>query len=93
MTLLFINLDIDRPKAMALGVSMDEINATLSTMFGSEYIGDFMHGSQIRRVIVQADGKNRLNLDDVRNLRVKSTSGNLVPLAAFVKWSEVLQWC
>lgn len=80
-----INLDIDRPKAMALGISMDEINATLSTMFGSEYIGDFMHGSQIRRVIVQADGKNRLNLDDVRNLRVKSSGGNLVPLAAFIK--------
>lgn len=79
-----INLDIDRPKAMALGITMDEINATLSTMFGSEYIGDFMHGSQIRRVIVQADGKNRLNIDDVRNLRVKSSSGNLVPLAAFV---------
>ncbi|MCB5186301.1 multidrug efflux RND transporter permease subunit [Methylobacillus gramineus] len=79
-----ISLDIDRRKAMTLGVSMDEINATLATMFGSDYIGDFMHGTQIRRVIVQADGKNRLELDDVRKLRVRSSNGNLVPLASFV---------
>lgn len=80
-----ITLDIDRRKAMTLGVTMDEINVTLATMFGSDYIGDFMHGSQIRRVIVQADGKHRLALDDVKKLRVKSTNGNLVPLASFVK--------
>jgi len=79
-----ISLDIDRRKAMTLGVSMDEINSSLATMFGSDYIGDFMHGTQIRRVIVQADGKDRLDLDDVKKLRVRSNSGNLVPLASFV---------
>ena len=79
-----ISLEVDRRKAEALGVSMDEINATLATMFGSEYVGDFMHGSQIRRVIIQADGKDRLALEDVRKLRVRSSSGNLVPLASFV---------
>ncbi|MGY1487969.1 multidrug efflux RND transporter permease subunit [Methylobacillus pratensis] len=80
-----VQLDIDRRKAQAMGVSMDEINATLATMFGSEYIGDFMHGSQIRRVIIQADGKDRLDLEDVRKLRVRTTAGNLVPMSSFVK--------
>lgn len=82
-----ISLDIDRRKAMALGVSMDEINVTLAAMFGSDYIGDFMHGTQIRRVIVQADGKDRLSLDDVNKLRVRSANGSLVPLASFVRMS------
>lgn len=80
-----VQLDIDRRKAQALGVSMDEINATLATMFGSDYIGDFVHGNQIRRVIVQADGKDRLELEDVRKLRVRTASGNLVPMSSFVK--------
>lgn len=48
-----IRLDIDRRKAETLGVSMDEINTTLAVMFGSDYIGDFMHGSQVRKVVVR----------------------------------------
>lgn len=83
-----INLDINRRKAQALGVTMDEINATLAVMFGSDYIGDFMHGNQVRRVIVQADGKNRIELDDIRKLRVRNAAGKLVPLSSFVS----LEW-
>ena len=83
-----VNLDIDRRKAETLGVSMDEINTTLATMFGSSYIGDFMHGNQVRRVIMQADGKDRLELEDIRKLRVRSSNGKLVPLSAFV----TLEW-
>lgn len=83
-----VNLDIDRRKAQALGVTMDEINTTLAVMFGSDYIGDFMHGNQVRRVIVQADGKNRIELDDIRKLRVRNAAGKLVPLSSFVS----LEW-
>ncbi|MFL9950945.1 multidrug efflux RND transporter permease subunit [Paraburkholderia agricolaris] len=83
-----IVLDIDRNKAAAMGVTMDEINTTLAVMFGSDYIGDFMHGSQVRRVIVQADGRNRVAVDDVRKLRVRNAAGQMVPLSAFV----TLQW-
>jgi multidrug efflux pump len=78
-----LKLDIDRVKAGALGVSMDEINATLAVMFGSDYIGDFMHGAQVRRVIVQADGGHRVDPDDVRKLRVRNAKGEMVPLSAF----------
>ncbi|KWI87907.1 multidrug transporter [Burkholderia ubonensis] len=78
-----LRLDIDRAKASALGVSMEEINTTLAVMFGSDYIGDFMHGTQVRRVIVQADGRHRLDPDDVKKLRVRNARGEMVPLAAF----------
>ncbi|WP_323118177.1 multidrug efflux RND transporter permease subunit [Burkholderia alba] len=78
-----LKLDIDRVKASALGVSMDEINTTLAVMFGSDYIGDFMHGTQVRRVIVQADGRHRIDPDDVQKLRVRNAKGGMVPLSAF----------
>ncbi|ABE49628.1 multidrug efflux RND transporter permease subunit [Methylobacillus flagellatus] len=83
-----VNLDIDRRKAEALGVGMDEINITLASMFGSDYIGDFMHGNQVRRVIMQADGKDRLELEDIRKLRVRSSNGSMVPLSSIVQ----LEW-
>ncbi|SNR83942.1 multidrug efflux pump [Methylobacillus rhizosphaerae] len=83
-----VSLDIDRRKAETLGVSMDEINTTLASMFGSSYIGDFMHGNQVRRVIMQADGKDRLELADIGKLRVRSSNGSMIPLSAFV----TLEW-
>lgn len=80
-----IRLDIDRRKAETLGVSMDEINTTLAVMFGSDYIGDFMHGSQVRKVVVQADGAKRLGIDDIGRLHVRNEQGEMVPLATFAK--------
>ncbi len=77
--------DIDRRKAETLGVSMDEINTTLAVMFGSDYIGDFMHGSQVRKVVVQADGAKRLGIDDIGRLHVRNEQGEMVPLATFAK--------
>lgn len=44
-----------------MGVPITEISNSLAVMFGSSYVGDFMHDSQVRRIIVQADGKSRLN--------------------------------
>lgn len=84
-----VQLDIDRRKASALGVSMDDINDTLATMFGSNYIGDFVYGNQIRRVIMQAQGASRQSLDDLNNLRVRNASGELVALSSFVsmRWT------
>jgi multidrug efflux pump len=52
-------------------------------MFGSDYIGDFMHGAQVRRVIVQADGGHRVDPEDVKKLRVRNAKGEMVPLSAF----------
>jgi multidrug efflux pump len=80
-----LRLDIDRDKARAFGVSIDDINTALAVMFGSEYIGDFMHNGQVRSVTVQADGKDRVDVADVGRLHVRNMDGQMVPLAAFVK--------
>ena len=64
-------------------VSMEEINTALAVMFGSDYIGDFMHNGQVRRVTVQADGKNRVDVEDVSRLHVRNAQGQMVPMSAF----------
>ncbi|AKC71760.1 multidrug efflux RND transporter permease subunit [Pandoraea oxalativorans] len=83
-----IDIAIDRRKMEALKVGMDDVNTTLATMFGSEYVGDFMLGAENRRVVVQSDGRQRVSPEDIGNLRVRNASGEMVPLSSFVtlKW-------
>ena len=58
-----------------MGVPIAEISNSLAVMFGSSYVGDFMHDSQVRRIMVQADGKSRLNGNDIEDLHVRNDQG------------------
>jgi len=78
-----LQLDIDRDKANALGVSFDAINAAISTALGSAYINDFPNAGRLQRVIVQADAPARMQPDDLLKLNALNTKGQPVPLAAF----------
>ena len=79
-----LQLDIDRDKANALGVSFADINSTLSTELGSSYINDFPNQGRQQRVIVQADAPQRLQPEDLLKLFVRSASGAMVPMSSFV---------
>jgi multidrug efflux pump len=85
-----INLVIDREKAGAFGVTFEEINNTISTNLGSNYINDFPNRGRMQRVIVQADSTSRMNADDILNYNVKNSKGQLVPFSAFasVEWAK-----
>ena len=84
-----LQMNIDRGKAQSMGVSINDINATLAVMFSSDYIGDFVLGNQVRKVIAQADGEHRVNIDDVLKLTVPNREGGMVPLSGFadLKWT------
>jgi multidrug efflux pump len=85
-----VNLMIDREKAGAFGVTFEDINSTISTNLGSNYINDFPNRGRMQRVIVQADGPGRMNADDILNYNVKNSRGQLVPFSAFatVDWAR-----
>jgi len=85
-----VNLTIDREKAGAFGVTFEDINNTISTNLGSNYINDFPNRGRMQRVIVQAVDSSRMNADDILNYNVKNSRGQLVPLSAFttVEWSK-----
>jgi multidrug efflux pump len=78
-----LQLDIDRDKASALGVSFDAINATLSTALGGAYVNDFPNAGRLQRVVVQADAPARMQSADLLRLNAPNAQGNPVPLSAF----------
>lgn len=78
-----LQLDIDRDKANALGVSFDAINSTLSTSLGSSYVNDFPNRGRLQRVVVQADAPARMQPEDLLRLNAVSSQGRPVPLSAF----------
>ncbi len=78
-----LRLDIDRDKANALGLSLAEINATLSGTFGSTYVNDFPNLGRQQRVIVQAVPEKRLMPEDLDKVFVRNGRGEMVPMSAF----------
>ncbi|WP_282270509.1 multidrug efflux RND transporter permease subunit SmeE [Stenotrophomonas sp. PS02298] len=78
-----LRLDIDVAKAGAHGLSLDTINSTLATAWGSSYVDDFIDRGRVKRVYVQADDGFRMNPEDFNLWTVKNTSGQMVPFSAF----------
>jgi HAE1 family hydrophobic/amphiphilic exporter-1 len=82
-------LDIDRDKAMRMGVNLTEIFAALASTLGTAYINDFNVFGRTYRVNVQAEGEYRDNVNDVYTIKVRNKSGTMVPLSSFVTLREV----
>ena len=85
-----IYLDIDRQKAEAMGVSIGDIFAVLQNYLGSSYVNDVNFGTQVNKVMIQADWKFRKNIDSIGNLHVQNKNGEMVPLGSVVKLRKVL---
>ncbi|MDM9384695.1 efflux RND transporter permease subunit [Chlorogloeopsis sp. ULAP01] len=77
-------VEVDRSKAEALQVPIDEIFSTLQTFIGSRYVNDFNEFGRTYRVYVQADSQFRSNPKDVGRLYVRSRVGNMIPLSNVV---------
>ncbi|QQZ34042.1 efflux RND transporter permease subunit [Pseudomonas sp. SK2] len=80
-----VQLEIDRRQANALGVSFADIGSVLDTAVGSNYVNDFPNQGRMQRVVVQAEGDRRSQVQDLLNIHVRNSSGKMVPLAAFVQ--------
>ncbi len=83
-------LDIDREKAGALGVSLADINTTLSTAWGALYVNDFLHDGRIKKVLLQGAAPYRMLPEDLNRWYVRNSRGEMVPFAAFAAGHWVL---
>ncbi len=77
--------DIDRVKARQLGVAVTDVFNTLQIYLGSAYVNDFNTFGRTYTVRVQADAKFRARPDDIGQLKVRSSRGEMIPLSALLK--------
>jgi multidrug efflux pump len=78
-----LQIDVDQRKAQALGVSLDTINDTLTTAWGSTYVNDFLDRGRVKKVYVQAGAEFRMLPGDINKWYVRNSSGTMVPFSAF----------
>ncbi len=79
---------VDRTRAMQLGVDVQDIFDTMQIYLGSLYVNDFNKFGRTYQVIAQADKEFRSKPDDILKLQTKNLDGHMVPLGSVVEVSE-----
>lgn len=82
-------LEIDYEKAISLGVSIADINATLQTAWGSSYVNDFLDKGRVKKVYLQGATDSRMNPDDLKKWYVRNSEGKMVSFANFTQASWI----
>ena len=84
-----LDIKIDYEKALAQGLSITDINNTLSAAWGSSYVNDFVDRGRVKKVYLQADAPFRMNPEDLKLWYVRNSAGQMVPFSAFAstEWS------
>jgi multidrug efflux pump len=82
-------LDLDRTKAQALGVPVNDVNQTMQIYLGSLYTSSFNEFGRHWQVTIQAEGRYRQSAADVNLLQVRNQWGEMVPLGTLVRLREI----
>jgi hydrophobe/amphiphile efflux-1 (HAE1) family protein/NodT family efflux transporter outer membrane factor (OMF) lipoprotein len=83
-----VDAEVDRVKAKAQGVPLQNLFETMQVNLGSLYVNDFNRFGRTFQVIVQADAQFRERAEDITRLKTRNAKGQMVPLAALVTVSE-----
>ena len=84
-----LQVDVDRTKAKSMGVALSDVYETLQICLGSLYVNDFNRFGRTYQVTAQADSTYRMKPDDIRKLRCRNASGEMVPLGTLVDIKEI----
>ena len=84
-----LRVTVDREKAAALGLSLADINTTLSAAWGSTYVNDFMDNGRVKKVYLQADAPYRMQPEDLSRWEVRNSAGTMVPFSTIMtsRWT------
>ncbi|HVY13299.1 MAG TPA: multidrug efflux RND transporter permease subunit, partial [Alphaproteobacteria bacterium] len=83
-----LSANLDRPKALQLGVDVQSVFDTMQVYLGSLYVNDFNKFGRTYQVIAQAAPSFRAHADDILRLQTRSVDGRMVPLGAMLNVSE-----
>jgi HAE1 family hydrophobic/amphiphilic exporter-1/multidrug efflux pump len=79
-----LQLDLNREKAQSMNVAVSEVYGTLQTYLGSRYVNDVNLGNQVNQVNVQSDWSGRRDIEDIKQLYVRSATGDMVSMDSLV---------
>ena len=84
-----LKVTVDQPTLSSLGVAPADVNATLSTAWGGNYVNDFVDRGRVKRVFVQGDAPYRSEPSDISQWSVRNNQGGMVSFASFAQtgWS------
>ena len=85
-----LKVDTDARKLAALGLSQNDVNATLSTAWGGRYVNDFVDRGRVKRVYVQGDAPYRAQPSNLSAWYVRGSGGQMAPFSSFstLSWSQ-----
>ena len=83
-------IEVDEAKALSQGVRIADIYATLQSTMGAFYVNDFNRNGRTYRVQLQAEPEFRMNPEDLGKVYVRSQGGNMIPLSALSKVSNIV---
>ncbi|HSC83467.1 MAG TPA: efflux RND transporter permease subunit [Pseudomonas sp.] len=83
-------IDLDRTKARALGVAINDVFTAMQATFGSYYVNDFNLYGRTWQVSLQSEANFRRSPEDLAQVYVRSSSGDLIPLASLVRVERIL---
>ena len=83
-----IDVEVDREKAKAAGVALQDVYDTMQMYLGSLYVNDFNRFGRTYQVNAQAEPKFRLTAADIGRLKTRNAHGDMIPLASFVTARE-----
>jgi multidrug efflux pump len=78
-------LTIDDERASALGVTIADINNTLSIALGASYVNDFIDRGRVKKVYIQGEPNARMSPEDLQKWYVRNGAGEMVPFSSFAK--------
>jgi HAE1 family hydrophobic/amphiphilic exporter-1 len=80
-----LDVEVDRQKAKALGVPIEQVFGTMQLYMGSQYVNDFNYANRTYRVYVQAEQQFRDNPSDIGAFYTRTDTGAMIPLESLVK--------
>ncbi|MAE23648.1 MAG: hydrophobe/amphiphile efflux-1 family RND transporter [Pseudomonas sp.] len=83
-------IDLDRTKTRALGVSVSDVFTAMQATFGSYYVNDFTLYGRTWQVSLQSESEFRRKPEDLGQVYVRSSSGDLVPLSTLLRVRRIL---
>jgi len=82
-------MDIDKAKALKLGLSLNDVYTTIGAFMGGAYVNDFTRFGRLYKTYIQAEPEYRVDESQINNFFIKNNQGNMVPLATIANITPV----